>query len=51
MDASFVRRWVPELSDVPAAQLAAPGDGYHEPIVDHAVERRRTLAAYRAARS
>ncbi|HEY6888892.1 MAG TPA: deoxyribodipyrimidine photo-lyase [Solirubrobacter sp.] len=48
----YVRRWVPELADVPLAKLAKPWEAGHEdPIVDHAVERRRTLDAYAAARS
>ena len=38
-DEAYVRRWIPEL-----------GDGYPEPIVDHAVERRAAIAAYRAAK-
>jgi deoxyribodipyrimidine photo-lyase len=38
-DEEYVRRWIPEL-----------GDGYPEPIVDHAVERRAAIAAYRAAK-
>ena len=48
----YVRRWVPELEDVPDKYLAKPWeiDAYIDPIVDHAVERERTLAAYRAAR-
>jgi deoxyribodipyrimidine photo-lyase len=48
----YVRRWVPELRDVPLEKLAEPRGlaDYPDPIVDHAVERRRTLAAYRAAR-
>jgi len=48
----YVRRWVPELEDVPLEKLATPWEAGHEdPIVDHAVERRRTLEAYAAARS
>jgi deoxyribodipyrimidine photolyase len=43
---------VPELSGVPLSKLARPWEAGHEaPIVDHAVERRRTLDAYAAARS
>ncbi len=38
-DEEYARRWIPEL-----------GDGYPEPIVDHAVERRAAIAAYRAAK-
>jgi deoxyribodipyrimidine photo-lyase len=55
-DGEYVRRWVPELAHVPLEHLATPwelpeGHDYPPPIVDHAVERRRTLAAYAAARS
>jgi deoxyribodipyrimidine photo-lyase len=49
----YVRRWVPELADVPTARLAEPAGlapGYPDPIVDHAEERRRTIDAYDAAR-
>jgi len=38
-DDEYVRRWIPEL-----------GNGYPEPIVEHAVERRVAIAAYRAAK-
>jgi len=62
-DGAYVRRWVPELRDVPLARLAAPwtmtaeeqaaagcviGRDYPAPIVDHKRERERALAAYRA---
>jgi deoxyribodipyrimidine photo-lyase len=47
----YVRRWCPELDDVPLEQLAKPWEaGRDERIVDHAVERRRALDAYAAAR-
>ncbi|MFC8193636.1 cryptochrome/photolyase family protein [Cellulomonas sp. NPDC057328] len=50
-DGAYVRRWVPELRDVPTAAvhepwtlgLAAPED-YPPPMVDHAHERRVALA-------
>ena len=60
----YVRRWVPELRDVPDARLAEPwtmtageqaaagcviGRDYPAPIVDHAEERRRAIERYRAA--
>ncbi len=63
-DGAYVRRWVPELRDVPAARLAEPwrmsdaqqsaagcviGRDYPPPIVDHADERRRAIERYRAA--
>ncbi len=58
----YVRRWVPELRDVPPERLSEPwtmsageqteagcviGRDYPEPIVDHAAERRRALERYR----
>jgi len=61
---AYVRRWVPELRGVPPERLSEPwtmraeeqaaagcviGRDYPEPIVDHAVERRRALKRYRAA--
>ena len=62
-DGAYVRRWVPELRDVPLAKLAQPwtmteaeqeaagcaiGRDYPEPIVDHKQERERAMARYRA---
>jgi deoxyribodipyrimidine photo-lyase len=62
-DGAYVRRWVPELRDVPLARLAEPwtmsddeqraagcviGRDYPAPIVDHAAERRRALEVYGA---
>jgi len=64
-DGGYVRRWVPELRDVPLAKLAQPwamsedeqqaagcviGRDYPEPIVDHKRERERAMARYRAVR-
>lgn len=64
-DGHYVRRWIPELSRIPARWLhspwMAPGDvlatagvrlgcTYPAPIVDHAAARRRALAAYRAVK-
>jgi deoxyribodipyrimidine photo-lyase len=61
-DGDYVRRWVPELTRVPAERLAEPwtmgeaeqraagcviGRDYPAPIVDHARERRRALERYR----
>jgi len=64
-EGEYVRRWVPELRDVPLERLAEPwtmsedeqraagcaiGRDYPAPIVDHARERERALARYRAVR-
>ncbi len=64
-DGAYVRRWVPELRDVPIERLAEPwrmtddeqaeagcviGRDYPEPIVDHKQERERAIARYRAVR-
>ncbi len=63
-DGAYVRRWVPELRDVPDELLAEPwrmseeqqhaagcvvGRDYPAPIVDHAEERRTAIERYRAA--
>ncbi|GAA1984746.1 deoxyribodipyrimidine photo-lyase [Isoptericola halotolerans] len=55
-DGAYVRRWVPELGDVPAARvqepwrLDEPPESYPAPIVDHAVERRVALDHFARAR-
>ncbi len=64
-DGEYVRRWVPELREVPLGRLAEPwtmteaaqqaagcriGIDYPAPIVDHAEERRRAMDRYRAAK-
>ena len=64
-DGRYVRRWVPELARVPLERLSRPwempdaeqeaygcviGRDYPAPIVDHMVERRRTIDAFRAVR-
>jgi deoxyribodipyrimidine photo-lyase len=61
----YVRRWLPELRDVPDAKLAEPwtmtadeqaaagcaiGTDYPAPVVDHKVERERAIARYGAVR-
>ena len=63
---AYVRRWVPELANVPdefvhepwmmpadvqAASGCVIGRDYPAPIVDHAAARARALAAYAAAKS
>jgi deoxyribodipyrimidine photo-lyase len=57
-DGEYVRRWVPELRDVPARFVhepwLAPGGlpaGYPRPIVEHAHERQVALARYQEVRS
>jgi deoxyribodipyrimidine photo-lyase len=64
-DGVFVRRWLPELANVPGRYLHGPwempadvqreagcmiGQDYPAPIIDHAWARERTLAAYARAR-
>ncbi len=50
----YVRRWVPELSELSAKEIQAPWQskrgvplGYLPPMVDHATERDEALARYR----
>jgi deoxyribodipyrimidine photo-lyase len=62
-DGRYVRRWCPELAQVPLEHLAAPwemsdaeqeaagcviGRDYPAPIVDHKAERERAMERYRA---
>ena len=48
----YVRRWVPELSDLPSSVLHAPWEigrplaNYPPPLVDHKFARERALAVY-----
>ena len=57
-DGTYVRRWVPELADVPAKHVHEPSalpdglpDGYPEPIVDHKAERVEALERYERIRA
>ena len=51
-DGAYVRRWVAELRDVPAAEIHSPSavPGYPAPVVDHAEERKEALARYERVR-
>ncbi len=46
-DGDYIRRYVPELADVPAPQIHEP----HDPIVDHGDERKEALARYERIRN
>jgi deoxyribodipyrimidine photo-lyase len=63
-DGVYVRRWLPELREVPDSHLVRPwlmdeqeqeasgcriGSDYPQPVVDHAEERRFAVERYRAA--
>ena len=65
-EGGYVRRWVPELTNVPTERIHAPwemtrdeqaaagcriGTDYPSPIVDHGEARARALAVYEAARA
>ena len=65
-DGAYVRRWVPELENVPGKFIHKPwempadvqrasgcviGPDYPTPLVEHAQSRERVLAAYRRAQS
>jgi len=55
-DGQYVRRWVPELADVPTKHVHTPWEmteppaDYPAPIVDHADERAESLRRYEAIR-
>lgn len=51
----YIKRWVPELKDVPSDQLMEPptlwlNKDYPMPIVDHGTEREKTLARFKIGR-
>ncbi len=51
----YVRRWVPELADLPGRKAHEPwkhggAEGYPDPVVDHAAERTEALRRYDVAR-
>ncbi len=56
-DGDYVRRWVPELRDVPGGAVHEPWKlpgglpaGYPERVVDHAAERAESLRRYAAVK-
>jgi deoxyribodipyrimidine photo-lyase len=47
-DAVYIKRWVPELADVPSRDIHKPNpETYLEPIVDYTTQKTRVLAAYK----
>lgn len=56
-DGTYVRRWVPELADVPAKHVHTPWEmdeppaDYPAPIVDHAEERAESLRRYEVVKT
>lgn len=55
-DGTYIRRWIPELGNVPTKSLFRPPGGplapdYPMPCVDHRMERDRTLAMFKRHRA
>ena len=57
-EGTYVRRWLPELADVPTGHVHQPSaspdgvpEGYPEPIVDHKAERAVALERYERIRA
>jgi deoxyribodipyrimidine photo-lyase len=56
-EGAFVRRWIPELAELPAEAIHQPWKiltrpkGYPSPIVDHAAQRMKCLAMFRRVRA
>ena len=52
-EAEYIKRWVPELEDLPAKDIHSisenPVEGYPEPMVDHKEEREEALRRFKAA--
>ncbi len=49
--ADYIRRWVPELADVPVKRITSgdcAGAGYPAPIVEHAFARQRAIERFKA---
>ena len=54
----YIRKWIPELADVPGEKFQAPpkdgqplAPGYPLPCLDHKTERDKTLAIFKAHRA
>ena len=57
-DGAYIKRWVPELRDVPAGKLCEPptpglpiAKGYPLPIVDHSAARDAVLEMFKAGKA
>ena len=55
---AYIREWVPELRDVPPGRLCVPlapglrlAKDYPPPMLDHSIERDKTLAMFKAHRA